>query len=169
MSNIQERKIEIFKQEEVKSLDIKIGLDTVILVHLIVHPELFEKQGARIFNRKGIFYIQDGQLDDNYEIKKVLRDKYNFPRKKAEEAVNKFLKEKNIQVIPKDKSKIIITKQRQMNCINNKIYVQFPDIMYISDFIDNGITKVFSEDGVFIKAAAFLGLNADRIFFPIKK
>ena len=131
--------------------------------------ELNEVSLSRIFNRNGIFYIHEGQLDENYEIKKNLREKYGFSKRKAEETVNKFIEEKNIQIISKDKSKKEITAQRMIKCINKKIMVHFPDIMYISDFIDNGITKVFSEDGVFIEAAKFLGLNAERIFFHIEK
>jgi len=125
--------------------------------------------GKKVFEREGVFYVHDISLKDDIEIKKVLVKKYGHKKSKVNKEVRDFLKKYNIQVVKSKPKKRALAKAREQLCINAGIDAHPPDSIMISDFIEEGIGMVLSEDGSYIKSAKHLGLNAERILFKLDR
>lgn len=155
----------VFKYEEVvDSLEPKYGLDSNILTYLIYAPHVYRKQYKGILGLKGVFFVHELSIK---EAKKVLKKYYNYKEKEAKNAIKNFLKKHNIQIVPENKNARKLAFARLYLCIRDKIELHSPDNIIISDFKEFGINKVFSEDGIFIKAALHLGLKAARFLFKL--
>lgn len=149
------------------SLNNKIGLDTPIIVYLIAYPKIYNEMWKKVFEREGIFYVHEISLKEDIEIKKILVEEYGHDKSKVDKEANDFLKKHNIQIVKTKGNKKEIAQAREQDCVKAGIKAHPPDSIMISDFIEEGISTVFSEDGSYIAAAHHLGLNAERILFKL--
>ncbi|MEK6953317.1 MAG: PIN domain-containing protein [Nanoarchaeota archaeon] len=159
----------LLKKEKINSLNQKIGLNSNILVYLISYPIIYKKQLEKIFNNKGVFYIHALSLKKDIEIQKVLKRDYSYKEKEIKSKIKDFLKKRNIEIVPINKEKRELAREREKICNENNISIHPPDSIIISDFVEHGITKVFSEDGTFVRASNFIGLPAEQILFKFDK
>ena len=159
----EEKSVDSFKYETTfSSIDIKYGLDSCVIVYLIAYPIIYKNKNAKIFDRKGIFYVHELSLRENMEIIKILIEKYDYTEKKAKEELADFLKKNNIQVVKTNHKKRTLALERAELAITRHINAHPPDSIIVSDFKEFGITRVFSEDGAFIDFAKSGTCLADR-------
>lgn len=153
--------------EKISTLKPKYGLDSGIIVYSIMYPTIYKPQISRVFNREGLFFVHELSLREGMEIKKILVEEYGLSKKDALKEIDNFLKTKKISILSPNNAKMQLAEERMKICKEKGINCHLPDNIIISDFKEFGITKVFSEDGIFVNSSNFLGLPAERILFKL--
>lgn len=146
--------------------EMKIGIDSGVIICLIDNPFLFTYQASKVFDRKGLFFTHERNV---IESKRVLVRDYNFGEERAEKELKEFLDRHNIKIIPKDYSNADLAIERMKIVQKHGINLNPPDHFIISDFIESGINRIFSTDKNFIEACNILGINAERLIFNVDR
>ena len=148
-----EKRKEIFYKKRV------MGLDSGILIDLIDNPDMFYYQFLRIFKRDKLGFTSVRCINDAIG---VLINRKNYSSEQANQRINQFLSEHNINKVQKICNVQDIEKIK--NIANEKnIKINEEDLPIIADFKKFGINKVFTKDKNFAELCKAVGIEAESM------
>ena len=145
-----------FVFEEEKEGEIKIGIDTNVLVHLFENAEkmnLFKDEG----------YILCVTQKCVEELRKQI-EKLNLKDANTKQVADRFLNNNNMYIVYGEASREDV-RAFEKKCQKAGINCHWPDSEIILSFKKEGIERVYSQDNNFRKAAEFLGLKVEKFDF----
>ena len=153
----------------------KVGIDTSILVNLVVKDINLFKFKEKNFSIKNIFYYAQ---KTKYEFMGVLINKNGFDREEAKKSWKRVADALDLNLISTQKNKIFpylfrveeannfLVKQRG-NCNFQMTYkIGKADIEIIANFLKEGVCLVYTSDRAFYETCKILRLNSKIIFLP---
>lgn len=138
----------------------KVGLDSGMLISLVDNKALFSSYILQIDEEKGLLYTHKICVEEAIE---VLSRNYNLSKENAEKEVEKFLKERSINILPRDKTNSDTVREMFRECKNARITFHPPDCFIIADFYKNGINKVYSNNNHFLEACRLFGMDTSKL------
>lgn len=139
----------------------KIGLDSSVVIDLIVNKELFSYREEKVFSEEGLFVTHRRCVK---EIKNWLVEKGNYGEEAAADEVIKFLKDHNIEIIEANLANRELLEQMKRECAEKNIEFHVPDSWIIADFKAAGVNKVYSTNNHFLDACRLFSMEAKK--FP---
>lgn len=140
--------------------EIKVGLDSGILIDLIDNPEMFHYQFLRIFKRKRMIFTSVRCIDDTLG---VLINRKNYSSEQANQIINQFLYKHNINKIPRI-CNLQDIEEIKKTAKEKKININEEDLPIIADFKKFGINKIFTKDENFAKLCAVVGIDSEKMY-----
>ncbi len=138
----------------------KVGLDSGMLISLVVNSILFSEYLLKIDEEDGILFTHAICTEEAVEV--LYRD-YKYEREKAKQEVQRFLNEHKIYVIPKDKLNGETVHWMFRKCKGAQIEFHPPDCFIIADFYKNGINKIYSNNNHFLEACQLVGMDIVKL------
>lgn len=139
----------------------KIGLDSSVIIDLIANKELFSYREERIFSEEGLFVTHRRCVR---EIKDWLIEKRDYNEESSTEAVTKFLRDHNIEIVEVNMSNKELLEQMKKECDEKNIEFHIPDSWIIADFKAARVNKVYSTNNHFLDTCRLFGMEAKK--FP---
>lgn len=112
----------------------------------------------KIDEEEGLLFTHEICVEEAAE---VLSRDYKYDN--ARQDVEKFLKERNIYVIKKDKGNSDTVRWMFQKCKEARIEFHAPDCFIIADFYKNRINKVYSNNNHFLDASSLFGMDTSKL------
>lgn len=138
----------------------KVGLDSGMLIRLIDNPALFASYHLQIDEEEGLLFTHAICIE---ETQTVLTLDFGYEQSKAKEAVERFIKEHHIEIIPRDRGNSDIVGWMFRECKKSGIVFHPPDCFIIADFYKNKINKVYSGNNHFLEACNLFGMDTQKL------
>ena len=138
----------------------KVGLDSGIIISLVDNADLFSEYILKIDEEEGLLFTHEICTEEAVE---VLSRDYNWSKEQAKKAVDKFLNDHNIEIIPRDRENSDTVIMMFQECKKAKIDFHPPDCFIIADFYKNGINKVYSNNNHFLDACRLFGIDTSKL------
>ena len=141
----------------------KIGIDTNLIVHLIMgsgDPTIEALLAEDIFGKSWITYTSKKCVTEAIGV--LCRD-YNYKINDARAEVERFVRDRKIEVLSIPEMQTIFELMEQVKHLFRSQRSLQADCTIIQGFLDNKITHVVSTDGDFCEAAKFKGLHARKV------
>ncbi len=91
----------------------KVGLDSGMLISLIDNANLFSEYILKIDAEEGLLFTHEICVEEAIN---VLSKDYGWKKEEAQKAVQKFLQEHNIEVIPRDRTNSELVREMFRKC-----------------------------------------------------
>lgn len=138
----------------------KVGLDSGMLISLVDNSNLFSEYLLKIDEEEGLLFTHEICTEEAVE---VLSRDYGWKREDAHAAVQKFLKERNIDILPRDKANSDTVHWMIQECKKAGIDFHPPDSFIIADFYKNGMNKIYSNNNHFLDACRLFGMDTSKL------
>lgn len=138
----------------------KVGLDSGMLISLVDNAQLFSEYFLKIDEEEGLLFTHEICIEESIE---VLSRDYGWKEEDAHTAVQKFLKEYNITVIPRDRGNSDTVRWMFVESKKAGIGFHPPDCFIIADFYKNGINKIYSNNNHFLDACKLFGMDTTKL------
>ena len=138
----------------------KVGLDSGMLISLVDNAQLFSDYLLKIDEEEGLLFTHEICTEEAVE---VLSRDYKWKREDAQKAVQKFLEEHSIEVIPRDRGNSETVRWMFEECKKAGIDFHPPDCFIIADFYKNGINKIYSNNNHFLDACRLFGMDTSKL------
>ncbi|MBI5073437.1 hypothetical protein HZA99_06490 [Candidatus Woesearchaeota archaeon] len=136
----------------------RVGLDSGMLICLVDSKELFSEYALKIDEEDGLLFTHEICVEEAVE---VLSRDYKYEN--AKEQIDKFLKERNIFVMKRDRGNSDTVRWMFQKCKEAKIEFHAPDCFIIADFYKNGMNKVYSNNNHFLDACRLFGIDTSKL------
>ena len=153
------------EREDIFYRKIIVGLDSGILIDLIDNPEMFYYQFLKIFKRKRMIFTSIRCIDDTIG---VLINRKNYSSQQANQRVNQFLYNHNINKIPRICNLQDIEELKKI-AKEKSIDINEEDLPIIADFRRYKINKVFTKDWNFAKLCNAIGIDSEKMYIAEKE
>ena len=130
------------------------------LISLVDNASLFSEYILKIDEEEGLLFTHQICTEEAVE---VLSRDYGYSEEEAKEKVEMFLKDHNVDVIPRDRSNSDTVRWMFGKCKKAKIDFHPPDCFIIADFYKNGINKVYSNNNHFLDACRLFGMDTFKL------
>lgn len=127
---------------------------------MIDNKELFSDYILKIDEEDGLLFTHEICTEEAVE---VLSRDYGWNREDAKKAVQKFLEDHKIDIIPRDRGNGAIVRWMFQECKKAGIDFHPPDCFIIADFYKNGINKVYSNNNHFLDAGRLFGMDTSKL------
>jgi len=138
----------------------KVGLDSGMLISLVDNASLFSEYILKIDEEEGLLFTHEICTEEAVE---VLSRDYDWDKEEAKKAVDEFLKDHNIDIIPRDRGNSETVHWMIKECKKAKIDFHPPDSFIIADFHKNGINKIYSNNNHFLEACRLFGMDTSKL------
>ena len=138
----------------------KVGLDSGMLISLVDNATLFSEYILKIDEEEGLLFTHEICTEEAVE---VLSRDYRWKKEDAHKAVQKFLDEHNIEVIPRDRGNSETVRWMFEECKKASIDFHPPDCFIIADFYKNGINKIYSNNNHFLDACRLFSMDTSKL------
>ncbi len=138
----------------------KVGLDSGMLISLVDNAQLFSDYLLKIDEEEGLLFTHEICTEEAVE---VLSRDYSWKREDAQKAVHKFLKERNVEIISRDRGNSETVRWMFEECKKAKIDFHPPDCFIIADFYKNGINKIYSNNNHFLDACRLFRMDTSKL------
>ncbi len=138
----------------------KVGLDSGMLISLVDNATLFSEYILKIDEEEGLLFTHEICTEEAVE---VLSRDYRWKKEDAHKAVQKFLDEHNIEVIPRDRGNSEKVRWMFEECKKASIDFHPPDCFIIADFYKNGINKIYSNNNHFLDACRLFSMDTSKL------
>ena len=138
----------------------EVGLDSGMLISLVDNACLFSDYLLKIDEEKGLLFTHEICTEEATE---VLSRDYGWKREDVHKAVQNFLQEHSIDIIPRDRNNSDTVRWMFEKC--KKVGIDFhpPDCFIIADFYKNGINKIYSNNNHFLDACRLFGMDTSKL------
>ncbi len=138
----------------------KVGLDSGMLISLVDNAILFSEYILKIDEEEGLLFTHEICIEEAID---VLPRDYKWTEENARKAVQKFLQEHNIEIIPRARTNSETVREMFKKCKAAMIEFHPPDCFIIADFYKNGINKVYSNNNHFLDACRLFGMDTSKL------
>ncbi len=131
-----------------------------MLISLVDNASFFSEYLLRIDEEDGLLFTHEICTEEAVE---VLSRDYGWDKEDAKKAVDKFLNDHNIDIIPRDRGNSETVRWMFEECKKAKIDFHLPDCFIIADFYKNGINKIYSNNNHFLDACRLFGMDTSKL------